>query len=378
MDSDQTPPGEEPTQPQEPQPEEPQPRRLTRPREGRVVSGVCAGLGRYFGVDPVLFRVAAVALIFFGGAGVLLYIAAVLLVPEEGEDTPAHKTRRDRALAIVGVILLVVAAGTVFSHGFHAGWVVGPFAFVLIAGLVAWWLVSGERPRGDGRDIARSVARGVGVLAICVALAFGGAWLAGTGGGTAAAIAVIVAGAALAGAALEGHGRWLILPALSLALPVAFVSAANIDLHGGAGDKQYNPTSASEVRDSYRVGAGRLIVDLRNAQLPPGDRALKVKVGVGEAVLIVPRDVCVATEAKIGMGQVQSFDRSNSGVDVNWSDQPPAPAGTTRVVLDANVGIGRVAVSHTYDQAINHHGPVFHDPLADQTNTGCTTAHAAG
>jgi hypothetical protein len=222
------------------------------------------------------------------------------------------------------------------------------------------------------------LARGVGVLAICVALAFGGAWLAGTGGGTAAAIAVIVAGAALAGAALEGHGRWLILPALSLALPVAFVSAANIDLHGGAGDKQYYPTSASEVRDSYRVGAGRLVVDLRDAQLPPGDRALKLKVGVGEAVLIVPPDVCVATKAKIGMGQVQSFDRSNSGVDVNWTDQPAAPAASTRVVLDANVGIGRVAVSDTYDGAINHRGPVFHDPLVDQTNTGCKTGHAAG
>jgi hypothetical protein len=186
---------------------------------------------------------------------------------------------------------------------------------------------------------------------------------------------VIVAGAALAGAALEGYGRWLILPALALALPVAFVSAANIDLHGGAGDKQYVPNSPFEVKDSYRVGAGRLVVDLRDAQLPPGDHPLKLKVGVGEARLIVPDNVCVATRAKIGMGQVQAFDRANSGIDVDWSDQPTGPETNPRVVLDADVGIGHVEVSHTIGEALKDHPPEF-DPAIDQHNTGCEVSHA--
>jgi phage shock protein PspC (stress-responsive transcriptional regulator) len=401
MDSEDTTPNEEPTQPQEPdrseepteaqepdRSEEPthqqepteetreQPRRITRSKDDRLISGVCGGLGRYFGVDPVLFRVAAVALIFFGGAGILLYIAAIFLIPEEGEDPPASRGRRERALAVVGVILLVVAAGIVFSHGpFHFGWVFGPFAFVVIAGLFAWWLVSGDRPKGGGRDITRAAARGVGMLIVCVALALGGAWAAGTGGATAAAIAVIIAGAALAGAALEGYGRWLILPALSLAIPVAFVSAANIDLHGGAGDKQYTPNSPLEVKDSYRLGAGRLVVDLRDAQLPPGDHPLKLKVGVGEARLIVPDNVCVATKAKLGMGQVQAFDRENSGIDVDWTDLPSAPERNPRVLLDADVGIGHVEVAHTFDKALNDHSPEF-DPAIDQQNTGCEVGHA--
>ena len=398
MNSEDTTPNEEPTQPQEPdgseeptQPQEPQPseeptqpqeaaqqlRRITRSKDDRLISGVCGGLGRYFGVDPVLFRIAAVALIFFGGAGILLYIAAIFLIPEDGEEPPANQGRRERALAVFGVVLLVIAAGIVFSHGpFHFGWVFGPFAFVVIAGLVVWWLVSGDRPRGGGRDVGRSIARGLGVLIICVALAIGGAWLAGTGGGTAAAIAVIVAGAALAGAALEGYGRWLILPALSLAIPVAFVSAANIDLHGGAGDKQYTPNSPLEVKDTYRLGAGRLVVDLRDAQLPPGDHPLKLKVGLGEALLIVPNNVCVATKAKLGMGQVQAFDHQNSGIDVDWTDQPSAPEVNPRVLLDADVGIGHVEVTHSLAENLGRYKAVYGDPLIDQHNTGCEVSHA--
>ena len=374
MSDDPTTPIDEPTQPQEP---EPTPRRLTRPRDDRLIAGVCSGLGRYFNLDPVLFRVAAVALIFFGGAGILLYLAAILLVPNEGEERPESRRRRDRALAVLGVVLLVVAAGTFFSHGvFHVGWAFGPLLFVGLIALVVWWLVSGERPQGDARHVARSLARGFGVLILCIALALGGAWLAGAGGGTAAAIVVITAGAVLAGAALEGYGRLLVLPALSLALPVAFVSAANIDLHGGAGDKDYAPTSAAQVHDSYRLGAGRLVVDLRDAKLPPGDHPLKLRLGVGEAVVLVPNDVCVATKSKVGMGVVDSFDHSNGGVDVDWSDQPAAVPGNARIVLDAHVGLGRLGIGHSDlpagdfqygDNQFNFNG---------QTNTGCQTTHA--
>ena len=372
MSDDPTTPIEEPTQPQEP----PQ-RRLTRPRDDRLIAGVCAGLGRYFNVDPVLFRVAAVALIFFGGAGVLLYLAAILLVPNEGEELPETRRRRDRALAVVGVVLLVVAAGTIFSHSvFHAGWAFGPFLFIGLIALGVWWLVSGERPSGDARNVLRSIGRGLGVLILCVALAFGGAWLAGAGGGTAAAIVVIAAGAILAGAALEGYGRLLVLPALSLALPVAFVSAANIDLHGGAGDKEYTPAAAAQVRDSYHLGAGRLVVDLRDAKLPPGDHPLKLRLGVGEAVVLVPNNVCVATKSKVGMGVVDSFDHSNGGVDVDWSDQPAAQPGDARIVLDAHVGVGRLGIGHSDFASSDFRYGDHHFNFQGQQNTGCEATNA--
>jgi phage shock protein PspC (stress-responsive transcriptional regulator) len=368
MTDETTTPLEQPTPP---------PRRLTRPRDDRLIAGVCSGLGRYFNVDPVLFRVGAVALIFFGGAGVLLYIAAILLIPNEGEERPESRRRRDRALAVLGVILLVVAAGTIFSHGvFHAGWAFGPLLFFGLVALGVWWLVSGERPQGDARQLGRSILRGLGMLILCVALAFGGALVAGAGSGTTAAILVIAAGAVLAGAALEGYGRLLVLPALSLALPVAFVSAANVDLHGGAGDKQYVPSSAAQVQNTYRLGAGRLIVDLRQAKLTPGDHPLKLRLGVGEAVVLVPNNVCVATKSKVGMGVVDSFDHRNGGVDVDWSNQPQARPGNARIVLDADVGVGRLGIGHS---AV---GPHFfkngdgHFDFNGQLNTGCEASNA--
>src|SRR5262245_21036654 len=77
------PAAEQPTQEQPSPAAAPGPRRLTRSRDDRLVAGVCGGLGKYFGIDPVIFRVASVALVFLGGVGALLYLAAILLVPSE-------------------------------------------------------------------------------------------------------------------------------------------------------------------------------------------------------------------------------------------------------------------------------------------------------
>jgi phage shock protein PspC (stress-responsive transcriptional regulator) len=51
-----------------------------------VVAGVAAGLARYLGVDVMIVRLAFVVLTFFGGAGIALYLAGLLLIPEEGSD----------------------------------------------------------------------------------------------------------------------------------------------------------------------------------------------------------------------------------------------------------------------------------------------------
>ena len=56
-------------------------KKLYRSRQNRIIFGVCGGLGEYFGLDPIIFRLIFVALTFGGGAGILLYIVMAFLVP---------------------------------------------------------------------------------------------------------------------------------------------------------------------------------------------------------------------------------------------------------------------------------------------------------
>jgi phage shock protein C len=62
-------------------------KRLYRIRDGRLVAGVCAGLAAYFGIDATLVRLAFVFLTVFGGFGVLLYLGAWLVIPDETDGT---------------------------------------------------------------------------------------------------------------------------------------------------------------------------------------------------------------------------------------------------------------------------------------------------
>src|SRR5437588_12506445 len=61
-------------------------RRLERSSSDRMLAGVCSGLGRYFDLNPTVFRVGFVGLTLLGGAGVLVYLAAVLVMPGEGRE----------------------------------------------------------------------------------------------------------------------------------------------------------------------------------------------------------------------------------------------------------------------------------------------------
>ena len=61
---------------------------LVRSRKGRMVAGVCAGLAEYFGIDVTLARViVAVIAVITGGAGILAYLVAWAIIPEEGEKS---------------------------------------------------------------------------------------------------------------------------------------------------------------------------------------------------------------------------------------------------------------------------------------------------
>lgn len=61
-------------------------KRLFRVTEGKLVAGVASGLAAYFGVDVNLVRLAFGIFTVFYGLGVLIYLVAWAIIPEEGED----------------------------------------------------------------------------------------------------------------------------------------------------------------------------------------------------------------------------------------------------------------------------------------------------
>ncbi len=88
-------------------------RRLCRSKNDQVIAGVCGGLGHYFGIDPVLVRIGFVALAFAGGAGILIYILAAIIMPEATpeEDIPRSDViRTSQGKMIFGSLLVAIGA----------------------------------------------------------------------------------------------------------------------------------------------------------------------------------------------------------------------------------------------------------------------------
>jgi phage shock protein C len=115
--STQLPPEPGPPGPEPPPPAGGGPRVVRRSRGERVIAGVCGGIGRYLGVDPVLLRIAFIVLALANGLGVIAYVVAWVAIPEERPGQPlaaAPEPRREMgrlvlggSLVVLGLVLLV-------------------------------------------------------------------------------------------------------------------------------------------------------------------------------------------------------------------------------------------------------------------------------
>lgn len=97
-------------------------RRLYKSRTNRQISGVCGGIGEYFNIDPVIIRLLVVVFTIAGGAGLIAYIIAAIIIPEpeggnstevmedeEGSSTEPAKSSGSGS-KVLGIILIVLAA----------------------------------------------------------------------------------------------------------------------------------------------------------------------------------------------------------------------------------------------------------------------------
>jgi phage shock protein C len=109
--STQLPPETGPPGPEPPPPAGGGRRVVRRSRTERVIAGVCGGVGRYLGVDPVLLRIAFIILALANGLGVIAYVVAWVAIPEErpGQPlAPAPEARRETGRLVIGGSLVVL------------------------------------------------------------------------------------------------------------------------------------------------------------------------------------------------------------------------------------------------------------------------------
>ena len=58
-------------------------KRLYRSTREKMIAGVCGGIAEYFDIDPTLVRLLWVVFCVMGGSGVLAYLIAALIIPQE-------------------------------------------------------------------------------------------------------------------------------------------------------------------------------------------------------------------------------------------------------------------------------------------------------
>src|ERR671927_695903 len=117
-------------------------KRLERSRSDRKLAGVSGGLARYFDIHPAVYRVGFVVLTLLGGAGILIYAALALVMPDEGKEdsvaTAALRNRRERPWPLIGLALVGVAIASLLSRA--TLWPHGDAWFVLLVagGAILW------------------------------------------------------------------------------------------------------------------------------------------------------------------------------------------------------------------------------------------------
>src|SRR4051812_39418146 len=141
-------------------------RTLSRSTTDKHVWGVAGGLGRYFGIDPVIFRVAFAAATLVSGLGLIAYIALRLLLPTDTGEPPWMEGRSRVTTIVVTGVLSVIALSSLKGPGFFVGPGLFGVAVFSLAGVVLYRTVGGS----VREDPAKAIARGVLALIAVVAM----------------------------------------------------------------------------------------------------------------------------------------------------------------------------------------------------------------
>jgi phage shock protein PspC (stress-responsive transcriptional regulator) len=344
-------------------------RRLTRSSQDRWFGGVCGGLGRYFDISPAVYRLAFAALVLAGGTGILLYLAAWLVIPDEGEETSVAegllRNHRDRPVLTVALALLALVAAISLSHAVfwpHPGnlWLTA----LIVGGGLLWWELHGRRgrvqppaPSADPAEATVAVPpppRRRSLFGPVVGALIAAAGLLGLLAvlgvplfdlRIALAGAVVLVGVAIAaGASTQSPIAGLF--GLGILLVLALVVAVSVDvpLRGGVGERHVQPAALTAVDTHYRRSVGELTVDLRDTAIADGVHRVDATLGIGELRIRVPDGVDLDVRGRAQGGEVRLLGRRENGWDVDSRVREASAGSDATLVIDAHVGFGEVRV----------------------------------
>jgi phage shock protein PspC (stress-responsive transcriptional regulator) len=372
---------------------------ISRPREGAVFAGVCAGLARRMGVQPIVLRViAVVTAVALGGLGLALYIAGFLLLPREGEQYgPLSKAipalrRWPKGL----LIALVVVASILITWGTGGGPALVP---AMVIGLVLWfgvfrpraqastrtaeptpferaadaWRVRlaeqqvpgfetavdeprWEQPYTDPSD--RLVSDSQPLLpAVAEPPRSWRLWgltlaLAGIGTGTVALLGLafglpasplayfgaILAALGITGLVAARYGRPpLLVPAIIVA--AALAAAQLVPNTGPVTDYSQVVTEEAQLPGTVKLSAGNVDLDLSRLNLTR-DQTVTIEVGAGDVQLNLPDQASSTVNWRVGAGDANLLGQGQEGFNLTDSLRSTPGGATAGPVLTINLKLG--------------------------------------
>lgn len=344
-------------------------RALRRDVHDRKVAGVCAGLARHLDIDPTLVRVVMVVLALFGGAGLVLYAALWLFVPEDGAQSGLVPVG-DGARNAVIIVTLVVVALVALPAGFDGGAAIPLLVLAIILVAVLTSRDTSKRNAAAASSTvptppAGSTATGwvapaphrrrgpllFGIVVASVALALGSLGLIDANGQAVpdaayAALALAVIGGWLVVGSVHGRPGGVVLLGFVALVALAATSVVEPTFEGER-ELVLRPSSAVELDRSYDVPAGRAEIDLRgitDVESLDG-RTLDVDVNAGEIVLILPDGVSLDLDAHVAAGgEISTPDLNQGGWGVDVSQRIQADDSRATMHADLGLGFGRIHV----------------------------------
>jgi phage shock protein PspC (stress-responsive transcriptional regulator) len=165
---------------------------------------------------------------------------------------------------------------------------------------------------------------------------------------------------------------WGLIPVGLLAVPVVAVAAlaGSVPVKGDVAERLFQPTTAADVRPSYRLTGGELILDLSKVDFAPGSPPIEASVAGGRLLVVLPDEVAADVRGRVGVGSLDLLGEVDSGAQVDSTvtrpaAKPPAKGEAATVRLDLQTGFGVIEVRRASDPRSFHQAGPFEETFPE-------------